>query len=357
MTPITAAQLAELCQRTFGHATLEGDGDIVISGVNQLQSAASGELSFVANRKAAESAAQSQAGCLLVSPGFENPSRRSLIRVGDPRASFARLTALLYPPKRQPIGVHPSACVDATAVLGEAVSVGPHVSVGPRTVLGKECQVGAGCAIGEDVVIGEGSVLHPNVTVYDRVRIGSRALLHAGCVLGADGFGFAFMGDHYEKFPQIGTVEIGDDVELGANTCVDRAALGVTRIGDGTKIDNMVHIAHNCEIGRHVVIAAQAGFSGGVVIGDYAIVGGQVGVGDKARIESKAVIGSGAGILTSKIVRAGQPVWGTPARPLREHLQQLASLAKLPEMRAQLKAMEQRLEELERARAIEFRQS
>jgi UDP-3-O-[3-hydroxymyristoyl] glucosamine N-acyltransferase len=195
------------------------------------------------------------------------------------------------------------------------------------------------------------------VTIYDRVRIGSRARLHAGCVLGADGFGFAFTTDHYEKFPQIGTVEIGDDVELGANTCVDRAALGATRIGDGVKIDNMVHIAHNCEIGRHVVIAAQTGFSGGVVIGDYAVVGGQVGVGDKARIESKAVIGSGAGILTSKIVRAGQPVWGTPARPLREHLQQLASLAKLPEMRAQLKGMEQRLEELERARAIEFRQS
>ncbi|MGA7410642.1 MAG: UDP-3-O-(3-hydroxymyristoyl)glucosamine N-acyltransferase [Bryobacteraceae bacterium] len=357
MTPITAAHLAELCQKTLGQAILEGDGAIIISGVNQLESASPGELSFVANRKAAENAADSKAGCLLVPSAFENPSRRTLIRVADPRAAFAQLIGLLYPPKRQPSGVHPSACVDVTAVLGEGVSVGPHVSIGERTVLGEGCQIGAGCAIGEDVAIGAGSVLHPNVTVYDRVRIGSRALLHAGCVLGADGFGFAFTADHYEKFPQIGTVEIGDDVELGANTCVDRAALGVTRIGDGVKIDNMVHIAHNCEIGRHVVIAAQTGLSGGVVIGDYAIVGGQVGVGDKARIESKAVIGSGAGILTSKIVRAGKPVWGTPARPLREHLQQLANLAKLPEWRAQLKAMEQRLEELERARAIEFRQT
>ncbi len=357
MTPITAAQLAELCTRTFGRAILEGDGAIVISGVSQLESAAPSELSFVANRNAADNAAQSKAGCLLVPPDFENLSRRTLIRVSDPRAAFAQLIALLYPPKPQPLGVHPSACVDVTAVLAEGVSVGPHASIGPRTVLGKGCQIGAGCSIGEDVVIGAGSIVYPNVTIYDRVRIGSRALLHAGCVLGADGFGFAFTADHYEKFPQIGTVEIGDDVELGANTCVDRAALGVTRIGDGVKIDNMVHIAHNCEIGRHVVIAAQTGFSGGVVIGDYAVVGGQVGVGDKARIESKAVIGSGAGILTSKIVRAGQPVWGTPARPLREHLQQLASLAKLPEMRAQLKAMERRLEELERARAIEFRQS
>lgn len=357
MTPITAAQVAELCQGTFGKATLEGDGAMVISGVNQLESATPGDLSFVANRKAAERAGESKAGCLLVPLAFENPLGRTLVRVADPRAAFARLIGLLYPPKRQPVGVHPTACVDATAILGEGVSVGPHVSIGPRTVLGNGCQIGSGCAIGDGVVIGDESILHPNVTIYDGVRIGSRALLHSGCVLGADGFGFAFTSDHYEKFPQIGTVEIGDDVELGANTCVDRAALGVTRIGDGVKVDNMVHIAHNCQIGRHVVIAAQTGFSGGVVIGDYAIVGGQVGVGDKARIESKAVIGSGAGILTSKIVRAGQPVWGTPARPLREHLQQLANLAKLPEMRAQLKAMEQRLEELERDHAIEFRQS
>jgi UDP-3-O-[3-hydroxymyristoyl] glucosamine N-acyltransferase len=357
MTPITAAQVAELCQRTLGEATLEGDGTTVISGVNALESATPGDLSFVSTRKAAGTAAGSKAGCLLVSSAFENPSWRTLIRVADPRAAFARLISLLYPTKREPAGVHASACVDGTAVLGEGVFVGPHVSIGRRTVLGKRCQIAAGCAIGDDVVIGEDSIVHPNVTIYDHVRIGSRALVHAGCVLGADGFGFAFTVDHYEKFPQIGTVEIGDDVELGAHTCVDRAALGVTRIGDGAKIDNLVHVAHNCEIGRHVVVAAQTGFSGSVIVGDYAVVGGQVGVGDKARIEPKAVVGSGAGILTSKIVRAGQPVWGTPARPLREHLQQLATLAKLPEMRTQVKAMEERLEELERSRAIEFRQS
>jgi UDP-3-O-[3-hydroxymyristoyl] glucosamine N-acyltransferase len=148
---------------------------------------------------------------------------------------------------------------------------------------------------------------------------------------------------HYQKFPQIGDVEIGDDVEIGANTCIDRAALGTTRLGRGVKLDNLVHVAHNCQIGNHVVVAAQTGFSGGVIIGDYAVIGGQVGVGDKARIESKAVVGSGAGILTSKIVRAGQPVWGTPARPLREHLEQLAVLAKLPEMRAELRELSRRL--------------
>jgi UDP-3-O-[3-hydroxymyristoyl] glucosamine N-acyltransferase len=166
-------------------------------------------------------------------------------------------------------------------------------------------------------------------------------------VIGADGFGFAFVGDHYEKFPQIGTVEIGDDVEFGAHTCIDRAALGVTRVGRGTKLDNMVHIAHNCQIGKHVVIAAQTGLSGGVHVGDYAVIGGQVGIGDKARIEPKAVVGSGAGILTSKVVRAGQPVWGTPARPLKEHLLQLAALARLPEMRAQFQELRERVKRLE----------
>jgi UDP-3-O-[3-hydroxymyristoyl] glucosamine N-acyltransferase len=357
MTPTTAAQLAELCRTTVDEATLEGDGAIVISGVNQLESAAADELSFVANLKAAAHAGQSKAGCLLVPADFKSPSPRTLIRVNDPRAAFAHLIALLYPPKRQQPGVHPTACVDETAVLGEGVSVGPHVCVGARTKLGKGCQIGAGCVIGEDILIGEGGELHPNVTIYDRVRIGSRAVLHSGCVVGADGFGFAFTADHYEKFPQIGTVEIGDDVELGANSCVDRAALGVTRIRDGAKIDNMVHIAHNCDIGRHVVIAAQCGFSGSVVVGDYAVFGGQVGVADKVRIEPKAVIGAKTGILSSKIVRAGEPVWGMPSRPLREHLAQMANLGKVPQMRAQLKAMEQRLEELERARAIEFRQS
>jgi UDP-3-O-[3-hydroxymyristoyl] glucosamine N-acyltransferase len=169
-------------------------------------------------------------------------------------------------------------------------------------------------------------------------------------VLGADGFGFVFAERRYHKFPQVGRVVIGDDVEIGANSCVDRAALGVTSIGDGTKLDNMVHIGHNCRIGKHVVIAAQTGLSGGVVVEDYAVIGGQVGIGDKARIESGAVLGSGCGILTSKIVRGGQTVWGTPARPLREHLQQLANLARLPELRKHVEELRKRLEALEQRR-------
>ena len=163
----------------------------------------------------------------------------------------------------------------------------------------------------------------------------SSDLIHSGAVLGADGFGFVFTNGAYEKFPQIGRVELGNDVEIGANACIDRAALGVTSIGDGTKLDNMVHIAHNCRIGRHVVIAAQTGISGGVIVEDYAVIGGQVGIGDKAIIQSKAVLGSGSGVLTSKIVKGGQVMWGTPARPLKEYLESLATLSKLSKKKRQ----------------------
>jgi UDP-3-O-[3-hydroxymyristoyl] glucosamine N-acyltransferase len=220
------------------------------------------------------------------------------------------------------------------------------VVIGDGSRIGEGSIIGAGCVIGRRVTLGERCHLYANVTVYDRITIGCRVILHSGCVIGADGFGFVLTGDRYEKFPQIGGVEIGDDVEIGAHSCVDRAALGVTVIGAGTKLDNLVHVAHNCRIGRHVVVAAQTGFSGGVVIDDYAVIGGQVGVGDKARIESRAVVGSGAGILTSKIVRAGEPVWGTPARPLRQYLEQLAAMARLPQLRDKVAQLEKRISEL-----------
>lgn len=200
-------------------------------------------------------------------------------------------------------------------------------------IVGPGCSIGAGAVLGDYVHLGERCTIHAHVTVYREVVIGRHVVLHAGCVIGADGFGYVLTDGIYENFPQIGRVEFGDYVEIGANSCVDRAALGVTVIGTGTKLDNMVHIGHNCRIGRHVVIAAQTGLSGGVVVDDYAVIGGQVGIGDKARIETRAVLGSGSGILTSKIVRSGQVVWGTPARPLKEHLAQLAMLSRMTKKR------------------------
>lgn len=327
------------------NAVCEGAGDLEITAAATLESAGPGEIAFVGTRKAAEQAAQSHAGCLLVSHEF--PAGRTLIRVSDPRASFATVIGLLYPPPPVTPGIHPTAVIADDAEIASTAAVGAHSSIGARARVGHRTSLGAGCAIGADVRIGADCRLHPHVIIYDNVAIGERAVLHSGCVLGADGFGFVRGPNGYQKFPQIGRVEIGDDVEIGANSCVDRAALGVTRIGDGAKLDNLVHIGHNCSIGRHVVIAAQTGLSGGVVVEDYAVIGGQVGIGDKARIETGAVLGSGCGILTSKIVRKGQVVWGTPARPLKEHLQQLANLARLPTLREEVTKLRKGVAQLE----------
>ncbi|MGH9615087.1 MAG: UDP-3-O-(3-hydroxymyristoyl)glucosamine N-acyltransferase, partial [Bryobacteraceae bacterium] len=295
--------------------------------------------------KAVEWAAQSRAGCLLVPAEF--PSERTLIRTPNPRAAFARVVPLFHPPKEYAAGVHPSAVIARTARIGPDISIAAHVFIGARAAIGKHTRIGPGCHIGDDVQIGEECLLHAGVTLYENITLGNRVILHSGSVIGADGFGFTRVGERYEKFPQIGRVEIHDDVEIGANSCVDRAALGATVIGGGTKLDNMVHIGHNCRIGRNVVIAAQTGLSGGVVVEDDVVIGGQVGIGDKARIETGAVLGSGCGILTSKIVRRGQVVWGTPARPLKDYLAQLARIGKLHRMEEDIMRIQRKIERLE----------
>jgi UDP-3-O-[3-hydroxymyristoyl] glucosamine N-acyltransferase len=310
-------------------ANWEGDGGRPLHRVAPLEDAGHEDLSFLSNARFLSRAGASHAACLLVPDAYPNPGWQTLIRVRDPRAAVAQAISLLHPVKRTTAGVHPTAVVSSTAKIASEISIGPHCTIGDDVELGEGSIIGAGSTIGDRVRIGARCLFHAGVAIYHDVTIGNHVILHSGCVIGADGFGFVLTAGAYEKFPQVGRVELGDRVEIGANSCVDRAALGVTSIGEGTKLDNMVHIGHNCRIGRHVVIAAQTGLSGGVVVGDYAIIGGQVGVGDKARIEAHAVIGSGAGILTSKIVRAGQPVWGTPARPLKEHLNQLAELSKL----------------------------
>jgi UDP-3-O-[3-hydroxymyristoyl] glucosamine N-acyltransferase len=290
-------------------------------------------LAFVGKGKAARGASDSRAGCLLVPQDFENQTGQTIIRTRDPRAAAARAIARLHPEPTPPAGVHPSAVIGIGVKLGDSVSVGPLVSIGDGAQIGEGTSIAAGCVIEPGVQIGGHCTIHPRVTIYSRVTIGDHVILHSGAVIGADGFGFVFTEGRYQKFPQIGRVEIADHVEIGANTCIDRAALGVTSIGEGTKLDNMVHIAHNCAIGKHVVIAAQTGLSGGVIVEDYAVIGGQVGIGDKARIESRAILGSGSGVLTSKIVHAGSVMWGTPARPLKDYLEQLATLSRLSKKR------------------------
>ena len=337
----------ELAQATG--ATFEGDGEKEIRGVADVESAGVSDLTFAAGPRALAQAVRSAAGCVIVPREFDNASVRTVIRADNPRAAFARCVPLLLPRPPVRAGIHATAIVAQTACVAGTAEIGPYVTIGERSSIGAGTFVGAGAAIGDEVTIGDDCRVYAGVSIYAGVTVGDRAILHSGCVLGADGFGFVLAGDHYEKFPQVGRVAIGNDVEIGANSCVDRAALGVTSIGDGTKLDNMVHIAHNCRIGRHVVIAAQTGLSGGVVVEDYAVIGGQVGIGDKARIESRAVLGSGSGVLTSKIVRGGQVLWGVPARPLKEHLEQLATVARLPELRREIEALAVRLAALESA--------
>lgn len=321
-------------------ATFEGDGERELHGAAELEKAGSEDLSFVSSPKYWKLAEASAAGCLIATPDFP-ASGRTIIRAPEARGAFARALFRLYPKPKPESGVHPSAVIGEGVTLGEDVYLGPNVVVGDGVSIGARTRVMAGTTLGSRVVLGEDCLLHPRVTLYDSVEIGDRAILHSGCVIGADGFGFVMSAGRYEKFPQVGKVKLGNDVEVGANTCIDRAALGVTSIGNGVKLDNMVHIGHNCRIGNHVVIAAQTGLSGAVIVDDYAVIGGQVGIGDKARIESKAVLGSGCGILTSKIVRSGQTVWGTPARPLKDYLEQLAHAARLPQMQGELRRLRQ----------------
>jgi UDP-3-O-[3-hydroxymyristoyl] glucosamine N-acyltransferase len=222
--------------------------------------------------------------------------------------------------------------VHATAVLGPGVCVKELVVVDARAQIAEGTCIGAGCAIGEGVVIGSACEIYPHVTIYPGTTIGDRVIVHAGAVLGSDGFGYVRdpKSGQYEKFPQVGRLVIEDDVEIGANTTIDRGALDETRIRRGSKIDNLVHIGHNCQIGENVVIAAQTGLSGSIVIENGVVLGGQVGIGEHARIEEGVMLGGQGGVLPNKVLRGkGVAFWGTPAQPLREYLKQLATLARL----------------------------
>jgi UDP-3-O-[3-hydroxymyristoyl] glucosamine N-acyltransferase len=246
--------------------------------------------------------------------------------------AFARADEYLRRAGKRTGSVHPSANVDASAKLGEDVEVGALAYVGPGVEIGARTRIGPSCVLLGDSVIGEDCVLVAGVTVYRETRIGARAIIHAGAVLGGDGFGFVRDPEtgRYQKFPQIGRLEIGDDVEIGANATIDRGALDATVIGNGVKLDNMVHIGHNCELGENVVIAAQTGVSGSVKIERDALIGRQVGIGDHATIEAGTIIGSQAGVLSNKTIRAtGGVLWGTPVRPLAQCLKELATLSKL----------------------------
>ena len=340
----TARTVSELAALVGGRVC--GDSTTSIQGVASLDSAGEGDIAYVEDHNLFASANQTRASCVITPVGAEvKVSCR--IEVNNPKLAFALMAEVLHPPKQRPAEIHRTAVISPAATIGEDVFLGAFVCVGENSTIGDRTQIRAGAKIGDNIKVGSDCVIHPNVFLEDGVTIGNRVILHAGVVIGADGFGYVRGEMGYHKFPQIGTVIIEDDVELGANTCVDRAALGRTRIGRGTKIDNMVHVGHNCDIGERVVIAAQTGISGSVTIEDDCVIGGQVGFGDHIRVQSGAIIGSKAGILPGKIVRPGV-WWGIPIQPLDRYKRLNAHISRLPQVRQDLKDLTKRVIGLER---------
>ncbi|MGH9398560.1 MAG: UDP-3-O-(3-hydroxymyristoyl)glucosamine N-acyltransferase [Terriglobia bacterium] len=315
---------------------VHGNGRAEIQTVAQLETASASELAYAEGNRALDCATLSHAGCILVIDSSSLP-HRTTIEVSHPKLAFIQAAAALRPALPHPAGIHPSAVISPVARLGNGVYAGPNVVVEDEAQIGDGTILMAGACLGKGARVGAGCVLHPGVILYPGARVGDRVILHAGAVIGGDGFGYVRAESGYLKFPQMGGVLIEDDVEIGCNTTVDRGSLGTTVIGSGTKIDNLVQVAHNVRIGRHCVIAAQTGISGSVEIGDEVVIGGQVGIGDHARIERRATVGSGAGILTGKVIREGSVVWGTPARPLAEAKRLYASFARLPELARKVK--------------------
>jgi UDP-3-O-[3-hydroxymyristoyl] glucosamine N-acyltransferase len=291
---------------------------------------------FVEDEKHLAAALLSRAGALIAKEfAASTPCGRPVLISDHPKLAFARAARMLRGSSAMQDwhgGVHASAVVHATAALGPGICVKERAVVDAGAQVGEGTCIGAGCVIGPGVIIGSACEVYPNVTIYSGTTIGDRVIVHAGAVLGSDGFGYVRdpKSGQYEKFPQVGRLVIEDDVEIGANATIDRGALDETRIRRGSKIDNLVHIGHNCQIGENVVIAAQTGLSGSIVIENGVVLGGQVGIGEHAHIGEGVMLGGQGGVLPNKVLRGkGVAFWGTPAQPLREYLKQLATLARL----------------------------
>jgi len=323
---VTTFSVAEIAARTGGRVS--GDGERQVGGVRSLEAAGSEDLAFVADARAEKSAPASAAGVLLAKSGSAFPGR-TVIEVGDPSLAVAAVLGLFHPRRTARPGVHP------TAVVGAGASIHPEAEVGPYAVVGDGSRVGAGAileahvVVGKGCAVGDGSWLHPHVVLYDWTVLGARVEIHSGAVLGADGFGYAKGPAGLVKVPQVGGVVVEDDVEIGANTCIDRATLEATRVGAGTKIDDLVMIGHNCLVGRHDILCGQTGLAGSTTVGDGVMLGGQVGVAGHLRIGHGVMAGAQTGIDGD--VPDGEKVFGSPHMRHRDALRVAAELRRLPE--------------------------
>ncbi len=322
---------------------LRGPADLVISGIAAVDQATSQDITFITAKRYARLAEASQAAAFIVSPDYADIPR-PLIVVSHPYLAYAQVAARFAPPLKRWPGISEQAYLGQGVELGQDVSVAPFVFLGDNARVGDRATLMAGCVIGHEAVIGADALIYPNVTILDRCRVGERVIIHSGTVIGADGFGFVPLPTGFHKVPQLGTVVIEDDVEIGANCTIDRAALGETRIGKGVKIDNLVQVAHNVTIGDHSIIVAQAGIAGSSKLGQRVALGGQAGLVGHIELGDGVQVGAQAGVTHS--LPPGQVVLGSPARLHREFLTINAHISKLPEMHQRLKHLEEQVTQL-----------
>jgi len=337
--------LREILRHTGGE--LVGDGDVEITGLAKIEEAEKGQLTFVANPKYAKHLLQTGASAVIVPLGVEVPEGRSYIRSKNPYFAFLSVIRLFHPEK-PPLaeGIHPTAVIGAGCSMDESVRIGSHVVVGNRCSIGQNTVLMPGVVLGDEVTVGSECVIHANVSLRERVILGNRIIIHDGSVVGSDGFGFAFEGGRYHKIPQVGTVVIEDDVEIGANVTIDRATLGETRIKKGAKLDNLIQVAHNCVIGENTAIAAQAGLSGSTSIGNGVRIGGQAGFAGHLKVGDFASVTAQSGV--DKDVPPGSVVTGYMAMPHREALRLEASVRQLPDLLKQIKMLRETVERIEK---------
>jgi len=338
--------LKELAEYLAG--TVRGDATCRINGLAPLESAGADKISFLANPKYAAKVAETGAGAVLMAPGGEAYGR-NVIEVANPYLAFAKLLNLFYVRKPTPLGVMGQACLGSNVTFGNDITIHPGAIIGNNVTIGDRSVIHPGVVIYDSVTIGNDTLIHANAVVRERCRIGSRCVIQPGAVIGSDGFGYAPDGAGYYAIPQIGIVVLEDDVEIGANTCIDRAALEVTLIRRGTKLDNLVQIAHNCQIGENCMMASQVGISGSAKVGNHVSLGGQVGVAGHLTIGDNVMIGAQSGVPNSVPANGGYS--GTPIMPHKDWLKAMAIIPRLPELRKTISALEKRITELEAKRS------
>lgn len=319
---------------------VQGDASVSLTGFAPADRAQAGDLTFAENETFFAQAEKSAATAIIADARVATSSK-ILIRVKNPRVAFAKALALFFPEPHFAPGIHPSAVVAASAQIDPSAHIGPHCTIGERVRLGANVVLQSGDFVGDDSVLGDDTRIFPNVTLYPRTEIGRRGRIHAGSVIGSDGYGYVLDAGAHRKVPQIGQVIIGDDVEIGANVTVDRGALGATKIGRGTKIDNLVQIAHNVVIGEHCLLISQVGIAGSSKLGNYVIVAGQAGVAGHLKIGNQVTIAAQSGVMTD--IEDGEKVLGAPAQPDRQMKRQMIALTQLPELIRRVAELERKL--------------